>query len=131
MSRKYVRMNLEAALDYLTLKDIDEDLAVIPPDADNLTDEDKLKNKDTATPLVRDVSGFVKVINADKEDGSDVLCTTADPNPPAKKQRKKRPKVTWKKKISVYSKWSNIDETEPIKLENLKSYLHNLTPAKF
>ena len=79
-----VFMNLKAALDYLTLEDIDADLTVIPPDVDDLTDEDKLNDKDMATPLVRDVPGFVEVVNADEEDGFDVSCTLADANPPAK-----------------------------------------------
>ena len=65
-----VFMNLEAALDYLVLEDIDADLAVIPPDVDDFTDEDELNDKDTATPLVRDVPGLVEVVNADEEDGS-------------------------------------------------------------
>ena len=54
-------------------------------------------------------------------------CTSADPNSPAKKQRKERPKVAGKNKNLVYTKWSNINDTEPIKLENLESYLHDLT----
>ena len=112
------------ALDYLVLEYIDADLAVIPPDVDNLTDED------TATPLVRDVPGLVEVVNADEEDGSDVPCTSTDPNPPAKKQRKERSKVAWKKKNPVYSKWLNVDDNEPIKLENLESCLHDLTPLQ-
>ena len=50
-----VFINLEAALDYLDLEDIDADLAVIPPDLVDLTNEDELNDKDIATPLVRDV----------------------------------------------------------------------------
>ena len=96
MSRK-VFMNLDAALDCSALEDIDTDLAIIPPDVDNLTDEDKLNDKDNVTPLVRDVPGLVKVVNADEKDGSDVPCTSTDSNPPAKKQQKERPKVAWKK----------------------------------
>ena len=91
-------MNLEAALDYLVLEDIDTDLAVIPPDVDDLDDEDELNDEDTATPLVRDVPGLVEVVNADEEDGSDEPCMSTDPNSPGKKQWKERPKVAWKKK---------------------------------
>ena len=127
MSRN-VFMNLEVALDYLVLEDIDADLAVIPPDVDDLTNEDELNDEDTATPLVRDVPGLLEVVNADEENGSDVPCMSTDPNSPAKKQRKERPKVAWKKKNLVYSKWSNMDDNEHIKLENLESYLHDLTP---
>ena len=120
-------MNLKAALDYLVLEDINSDLAIIPPDVDDLTNEDELNGKDTATPLVRDVPSLVEVVNADKEDGSDVPCTSTNANPLAKKQRKKSPKVAWKKKNPVYSKWSNVNDNEPMKLENLKSYVHDLT----
>ena len=122
MSRNVV-MNLEAALDYLVLEDIDAELAVISLDVDDLTDEDELNDEDIATPLVRDVPDLVEVVNADEENCSDVPCTSADPNPPAKKQQKERPKVAWKKKNPVYRKWSNLDNNEPIKLENLESYL--------
>ena len=45
-------MNLKAALDYLVLEDIDEDLVATPPDVDDLTDEDELNDEDTTTPLV-------------------------------------------------------------------------------
>ena len=76
-------MNLEAALDYLALKDIDVDLAINLPDVDDLTDKDKLNDKDIATSLVCDVPGFVAVVNADKKKGSDVPSTSADPNPSA------------------------------------------------
>ena len=79
MSRK-VFINLEADLDYLALKEIVTDLAIIPPDVDDLTDEDELNDKDIATALVRDVSGLVEVVNADEEDGFDVPCTSADSN---------------------------------------------------
>ena len=102
MSRN-VFINLEAALDYLVLEDIDADLAVIPPDIDDLTNEDELNDEDTATPSVCDVPGLVEVVNADEEDGSDVPCTSTDQNPPAKKQRKERPKVVWKKILSTAS----------------------------
>ena len=43
MSRN-VFINLEAALDYLVLEDIDADLAVIPPEVDDLSDEYGLNN---------------------------------------------------------------------------------------
>ena len=49
MSRK-VFMKLGATLDYLALEEIDTNLEIIPPDVDDLTDEDKLNDKDTATP---------------------------------------------------------------------------------
>ena len=101
MSRN-VFMNLEAALDYLVLEDIDADLTVIPPGVDDLTDEDESNNKDTATPLVCDVPGLVEIVNADDKDGFNVPCTSTDPNPPTKKQRKERAKVAWKKN-PVYS----------------------------
>ena len=39
---------------------------------DDLTDEDELNDKDTATTLGCDVSGLVEVVNADEEDSSDV-----------------------------------------------------------
>ena len=81
-------MNFEAAFDNLALVNIDADLAVISSDVDDLTNEDGLNNKDTATLLVRDVPGLVEVVNADVKDGSDVPCTSANPNPPVKKQRK-------------------------------------------
>ena len=88
-----VFINLETALDHLALKDIDVDLAIIPLDVNDLTDEDKLNDKATATLLICGFPGFVDVVSADKEDGSEVPCTSADPNPPAKKQRKERLKV--------------------------------------
>ena len=105
-------MNLEVALDYLVLEDIDADLAVIPPDVDDLTNEDELNDEDIATPLVCDVPGLVEVVNADEENGSHVPCMSTDSNSPAKKQRKERPKVAWKKKNPVYSKRSNVDDNE-------------------
>ena len=105
-------------------------LAVIPLDVDDVTVEDDLNKKDTATPLVDDFPGLVKVVNADEEDCSDVPYTSAYPNLPAKQQRKERRKVAWKKKNHV-NKWSSMLNTEPTKLENLKFYLHDLTPCKF
>ena len=129
MSRN-VFMNLEAGLDYLVLEDIDTDLGIIPPDLDDLTDKDELNDEDTATPLVRDVPGLAEVVNPNEEDGPDVPCMSIDSNPPAKKQRKEKPKVAWKKRNPVYSEWSNVDDNEPIKLENLEFYLHDLTPLK-
>ena len=92
-------MNLEAALDYLALEEVDTDLAIIHADVDDLTNEDKLNDEDTAALLVCDVPGLFKVVNADEKDGSNVPCTSADLNPPTKKQRKERPKVDCKKKI--------------------------------
>ena len=98
-----VFMNFEAALDYLALEEIDTDLEIIHPDVDDLTDEDKLNDKDTAMPLVCDVPDLVEVVNADEEDGSDVPCTSADSNPPAKKQQKERPKSCLEKIPSTAS----------------------------
>ena len=85
MSHK-VFTNLEAALDYFGLKDIDADLAVIPPNVDERTNEDELNDENFATSLVGKVTCLVKVINADGEDGSDVPCTSIDQNPQAKQQ---------------------------------------------
>ena len=78
-----VFINLKAALDYLALKDIDADLAVISSDVDDLTDEDEI-----ATPLVRDVPALLGVENAEKKDGSDMPCRPADPNPLSKSNGK-------------------------------------------
>ena len=105
------------------MEDIDADLAVFPPDVDDLTDEDEFNDENTTTPLVRDVPGLVEVVKADEKDGFDVRCASTKSNPSGKKQRKERPKVSWKKKNPVYSKWSNVDDNEPIKLENLESYM--------
>ena len=77
-----VYMNLEAALDFIASENIDTNVAVIPPGVDDLTDEDELNDEYTATLLVRDVPGLVKVVNADEEDGFDVSSTSADPNLP-------------------------------------------------
>ena len=126
MSRN-VFMNLEGALNYLVFEDIDADLAVIPSDVDDLTHENELNDENTATPLARDVSGLVEVVNADEEDVSDVPCTSTDSNPPAKKQRKERPKAAWKKKNPLYNKWPYVDDNKPVKLANMESYLHDWT----
>ena len=123
-------MNFEAALDCLVLEDMDVYLAVIPPDVDDLTDKDELNDEGTATPLVCDVPDLVDVVNDDRKDGSDVPCKSTHPNPPAKKQRKERPKVAWKKKNPVYCKWSKVDDNKLTKLENLESYLHDLAPLQ-
>ena len=88
------------------MEDIDADLAVIPSDVVDHTDEEELNDKDTAAPLVRDVPDLVEVVNVDEEDGSHVQCLSVAPNPPAKKQRKERIKVARKKKNPVYSKWN-------------------------
>ena len=82
------------------MENIDADLAVFPPDVDDLTDEDELNDQNTTTPSVRDVPGLVEVVKTDEKDGFDVRCTSTKSNPSAKKQRKERPKVSSKKEKS-------------------------------
>ena len=102
MIRKvFILVNLEAAFDYLGFEEIDADLAVIPLDVDDLTVEDDLNNKDTATPLVDDVPGLVKVVNADEEDCSDVPYTSAVQTLRQKSSEKKDEKLLGKRKIPL------------------------------
>ena len=92
-------MNLKAALDCLVLEDMNAYLAVIPPDVDDLADEDELNDEDTATPLVCDVPGLVDVVNDDREKGSDVPCKSTHPNLRLKSNGKKDQKLLGKRKI--------------------------------
>ena len=78
------------------MEDIAAGLEVLPPDVHKLNDENELNDEDTAAPLN---PGLVEDLNADEEDDFDVPCTSADPNPPAKKQQKKDQKLLGKRKI--------------------------------
>ena len=66
---------------------------------------------------LKDIDADLVVISPDKGDHN-MPCTSADQISPAKKQQKKDQKLLGKKNL-VYSKWSNMDDTKLIKLENL------------
>ena len=65
MSRKAFA-NLEDAVNYLRGSDICETMIVIPPDIDELTDEDEVDEQNLDAPIICDVPGRIEMLISTK-----------------------------------------------------------------
>ena len=50
--------NVQDAVEYLFSKEIEDDIIAIPPDVDELTDEDEIDEKLEA-PVIKDIAGKI------------------------------------------------------------------------
>ncbi|CAG9834560.1 unnamed protein product [Diabrotica balteata] len=67
MSRRYFR-NLEEAIDYLNSEQIDADIAALPPEFDDLTDEDEINDDELGVAEVEDIPGGTEVFIEEEDD---------------------------------------------------------------
>ena len=66
MSRKAFA-NLEDAVNYLLGSDICETMTVIPPDVDELTDEDKVDEENLDASIIYDIPGGIEIVDFNEE----------------------------------------------------------------
>ena len=65
MSRKTFA-NVEDAVNYLRGLDICETMTVIPPDIDELTDEDEVDEENLDAPIICDIPGGIEMLISTK-----------------------------------------------------------------
>ena len=99
MSRKAFA-NVEDAVNYLLGSDICEAMTVIPPDIDELTDEDKVDDENLDAPIICDIPGGIKIVDFNEE-----LNEQQDPST-SKRPRKAKSELKWQKNFPTYTKWS-------------------------
>lgn len=126
---------LEEAVEYLYSEEIESDIYALPPDVDELTDEEDVDDNDLSVPTVTDVAGFLEVnieasdVEFDSED--DIPLSELAPKPStshsAKKRKIQQPTAEWEETAPVYSMCptGNIAEEN---LRKLKDTLANLSP---
>ncbi|PRD32403.1 UNVERIFIED_CONTAM: hypothetical protein NCL1_20558 [Trichonephila clavipes] len=61
MSRRKVFHTAEEVLEYMFSKEIESDIIALPPDVDELTDEEYFDDDEMTTPSVKDLSGNVEM----------------------------------------------------------------------
>ena len=66
MSRKAFA-NLEDAVNYLLGSDICETMTVIPPNVDELTDEDKVDEENLDASIIYDIPGGIEIVDFNEE----------------------------------------------------------------
>ena len=89
--------NVENAVDYLLGSDISETMTVIPPDVDEVTDEDKVDEKNLDAPKICDISGGIEIADFNKELNEQHYPSTS------KKPRKAKLELEWQKNIPSYT----------------------------
>ena len=99
MSRKAFA-NVKDAVNYLLGLDICETMAVIPLNADELTNEDKVDEENLNVSIISDIPGGIEIVDFNKE-----LNEQQDPST-SKRPRKAKSELKWQKNFSTYTKWS-------------------------
>ena len=66
MSRKAFA-NVEDAVNYLLGSDINETMTIIPPDVDELTDEDEVDEENLDASIICDIPGGIEIVDFDEE----------------------------------------------------------------
>ncbi|KAF2905227.1 hypothetical protein ILUMI_00951 [Ignelater luminosus] len=103
MSRKPFK-TLEEALDCCFSDEIEADIALIPPEVDNLTDEDEGPDDEIAVPDILDVPRTVEVLEQD-DISDEVEQPEASTSAGGKKRKRKAAKLqtNWKRSLPQYS----------------------------
>ena len=61
MNRK-IFTSVQDAVEYLFSKEIEADIIAIPPDVDELTDEEEIDGEMLDVPVIKDIAGKIEVI---------------------------------------------------------------------
>ncbi|PRD28757.1 UNVERIFIED_CONTAM: hypothetical protein NCL1_31463 [Trichonephila clavipes] len=67
MSRRKVFHTSEEALEYMFSKEIESDIIALPPDVDELTDEEYFDDDEMTTSSVKDLSEFYEYLKNETE----------------------------------------------------------------
>ena len=86
--------NVQDAVEYLFSTEIEDDIVAIPPDVDELTDEEEIDEK-LHTLVMKDIARKIEVILSDDECDQTELLSTCKRK--AKKLKTEIPEVVWKK----------------------------------
>lgn len=131
MSRE-VFTNIDAAIEYLFSEQIDCDLAAVPPDVDELTDEDEIDDDIIDYPVVQDVPGVVEIINPEEEEHEEEepIPSTSTGKTKSKRPRMEKPNVKWKKQVPEHNVWTDIGDDASVRFEAMKAQLQNDSPLQ-
>ena len=123
MSRKAFA-NIEDAEDYLLGSDISETMTVIPPDVDELTDEDKVDEENLDASINCYITGGIEIVDFNEE-------LDEQQNPlTSKRPRKAKSELKWQKNIPRYTKRSAHGNYAATKFESVAMSLQNATPLQ-
>lgn len=137
MSRKHFR-NLEDAVEYLYSEQVDADIAALPPEVDELTDEDDLNDDDLGLADILEIPGgtevFIENENSD-QDKHNISSSDEEDNLPLAsiaKKKKRDPNKSflpdWSKSEPQYEHTEKRDAEELYK--NIKEQLVENTPLQ-
>ena len=119
MSRKAFA-NVEDAVNYLLGSDICETMTVIPPDVDELTDEDQVDEENLNAPIICDIPGGIEVVDFNEE-----LNEQQDPST-SNWPRKAKSELKWQKNFPTYTKWSAQGNHTSTKFESVAMSTKNV-----
>ena len=80
--------------------DVSETMTVIPPDVDELTDEDEVDEENFNAPIICDIPGGIEIVDFNEE-----LNEQQDPLT-SKRPRKAKSELKWQKNFPTCIKWS-------------------------
>ncbi|XP_068241039.1 piggyBac transposable element-derived protein 2-like [Palaemon carinicauda] len=135
MAKKHSALTVEEAINILFLDDEDDeidnpDVIIIPPDVDELTDEEDISEDIIEDVSVQDVPGSLEV----QVNQQPIENPTKDRGASAKSSWKKREfcntEPIWKHKNLEYSKVKELSEQYKENLQEIKESLYNLSPLE-
>lgn len=97
----------------------DIDVVIIPPDVDELTDEENIDDNETGSPQVTDVAGTLEINPTDSSEHYNEYLKTVKSN-----------KLKWRKKDPSYTKLQDRHETQMSQQDDLSTQLIGLTPKE-
>lgn len=135
MSGNTIFKNLEDAVEYLFSEDLEADIIALPPEVDELTDEEYIDDEDIGIPNVAELAGYVEiqsqenVAESDEEDNIPLARLV----PEAKKIPKEKPHkpiANWSKVLPRYVVDPISTEWDFVQMENnLKRDLGQMSAA--
>lgn len=144
MSRKRF-LTLEEALEYAFSEEIERDILLLPPEVDDLTDEELANDEEVGPPAITDTPGDVEMFieesqeitvpnepngsNSSKE-AVESLYDSEDDLPLSTIQRAKRPKkAQWEKSDPIYDHQTLENQVQK-NFEAAKESMTDITPVK-
>lgn len=139
MSRHKTFKSAEEAVEYLFSEEIEADMVALPPDVDEITDEESFDDDETGCPVVQDIPGTVE-INL-PEDGDVPSYSTASsssakgtdvqsqPQNRSSKKKKCEPAAVWSKTNPNYN-FGSVGSLAQSNRENIVNALQGCTPLE-
>ena len=127
MNRNKIFKSLEEATAYLFSEEIEADIISMPPDVDDLTDEEQFDDDNLSTPFLSDVAGTLEIAVRDDNDNSIISDKIKEKK--SRKRKRETPLVEWTNETPTYT-FGTLGNSSKRNFDLLITNASNMSPTE-